>query len=240
MIDSRRLLAVALLSATLAGCAATAIPRVTPPPTTAPSPPITPPKPVQNNSLIGQNANAALGLFGKPRLDVTEGIGRKLQFAGDRLHPRHLSHAPQAGADPVVTHVDARAPDGRDASVTSCITALQQRYGRRHDASRQAPTAPRPPPSAIRRRPVAVNTGRKPVSPLLPAAIAALRTIRSRPIRLIGEPANTSRKLGIVEREQVGERRRGQLGARQEGAGWPRAASAKRFQGQTARQSSQP
>ena len=58
-------------------------------------------------------------------------------------------------------------------------------------------------------------------------------------MRLIGEPANISRKLGIVEREQIGQPRRGQFGARQEGAVGG-AASAKRFHGHTARQSSQP
>ena len=37
-------------------------------------------KPVQNNALIGNSAEAIGRMFGKPRLDVTEG-------AGEVVHP---------------------------------------------------------------------------------------------------------------------------------------------------------
>jgi hypothetical protein len=128
MIDNRRLAAIAGLALTLGACAGPAIPRAAPPPRTAPPPPaaITPPRPTQNNSLIGQNANAALGMFGKPRLDIAEGTGRKLQFAGAACIIDIYYYAPKAGADPLATHVDARTPDGRDANLPSCIEALRK------------------------------------------------------------------------------------------------------------------
>ena len=80
MIDNRRLGAIALLGLTLGACAGPAIPRATPPRSTAPPPTVV--RPVQNNALIGNSADAIGRMFGKPRLDVTEGAGRKLQYAG--------------------------------------------------------------------------------------------------------------------------------------------------------------
>ena len=120
-----RLIAVAALAATLAGCAATAVPRPAQP-ATRPVPPPTAPRITQSNSLVGHSANAALSLFGKPRLDVKEGMGRKLQFAGAPCILDIYYYAPKQGAEPIATHVDARTPDGRDANVDSCISALQR------------------------------------------------------------------------------------------------------------------
>ena len=126
MIQNRRLLAISSVAILLGGCAGPAIPRATPPRAAPPPAAITPPRPTQNNSLIGQNANAALGLFGKPRLDVAEGVGRKLQFAGTTCIIDIYYYAPKQGADPLATHVDARTPDGRDAPVPGCIEALRK------------------------------------------------------------------------------------------------------------------
>lgn len=126
MIEHRRLAAIAGLALTLGACAGPAIPRATPPRATPPPAAITPPRPTQNNSLIGQNANAALGLFGKPRLDIAEGTGRKLQFAGVACILDIYYYAPKAGADALATHVDARTPDGRDVNVPGCIEALRR------------------------------------------------------------------------------------------------------------------
>ena len=74
-----RLLPTILLAAGLAGCGPTAVPR--PALHVAAPPPVTP-LIVLHNSLVGQRAGAALSQFGKPRLDVAEGAGGKLQFAG--------------------------------------------------------------------------------------------------------------------------------------------------------------
>jgi hypothetical protein len=124
--SSYRLFIAATLATTLAGCAGTAVPRATPPPSRVVPAPITPPRIVQNNSLVGHDAASAIRLFGKPRLDVTEGAGRKLQFAGSACTIDVYYYAPRAGAAPVATHVDARLPDGRDTNVTGCIEALQR------------------------------------------------------------------------------------------------------------------
>ena len=125
MIDNRRLGAVAMLGLTLGACAGPAIPRATPPRATAPPPP-TVVRPVQNNVLIGNSADAIGRMFGKPRLDVTEGAGRKLQYAGSNCTLDVYFYAPRAGADPVATHVDARTPDGRNAEVNSCAQSLRR------------------------------------------------------------------------------------------------------------------
>src|SRR3546814_14197380 len=95
MIDNRRLGAVAMLGLTLGACAGPAIPRATPPRTAAPPPTVV--RPVQNNVLIGNSADAIGRMFGKPRLDVTEGAGRKLQVPGSNCPPDGYFSAPRAG-----------------------------------------------------------------------------------------------------------------------------------------------
>lgn len=118
-----RLLPTILLAAALAGCGITAVPRPARP--VAAPPPVTP-RIVQHNSLVGQHAGAALAQFGKPRLDIAEGAGRKLQFAGAACILDIYYYAPKQGAEPVATHVDARTPEGRDANVDSCVSALRR------------------------------------------------------------------------------------------------------------------
>ena len=110
----------------LAGCAGPAVPRPNQPAAPPPKPLSTPPRIVQNNSLVGQHANAALSMFGKPRLDIAEGAGRKLQFTGTACILDVYYYAPKQGAKPLATHVDARAPDGRDVGIDGCIVALQR------------------------------------------------------------------------------------------------------------------
>lgn len=124
MIDNRRLAAMAGLALTLGACAGPAIPRPAATPPSAPPPTVV--RPVQNNALIGNSVDAVGRMFGKPRLDVTEGAGRKLQFAGARCTLDIYFYAPRAGASPVAKHVDARAPDGRNADVDSCAEALRR------------------------------------------------------------------------------------------------------------------
>lgn len=126
MINNNRLAIFTGLALLLGGCAGNAIPRATPPKAPPAAGPITAPRPTQNNSLIGRPANAALGLFGKPRLDVAEGTARKLQFSGTACILDIYYYAPRQGADALATHVDARTPDGRDANVPSCIEALRR------------------------------------------------------------------------------------------------------------------
>lgn len=128
MTRNHRLTATAGLALLLGGCAGSAVPLPRPIPGTAtPTPaPVATPRPVQNNSLIGQGANSAIRLFGTPRIDVTEGPGRKLQFAGAACILDIYYYTPRQGADPLATHADARTPDGRDANVESCVAALRR------------------------------------------------------------------------------------------------------------------
>lgn len=80
----------------------------------------------RGDALVGRSAQALLSLFGQPSLDVREGGARKLQFLNNScvldayLYPRGRGEA-------VVTHVDARLPDGRDADRAACVASLQQR-----------------------------------------------------------------------------------------------------------------
>jgi hypothetical protein len=125
MIEKLRLAAIAGLALTVGACAGPAIPRPATP-SGGPPPPTTVVRPVQNNSLIGNSADAIGRMFGKPRLDVTEGAGRKLQFAGSNCIIDIYFYAPRAGANPVATHVDARTPDGRSADVNGCAQSFQR------------------------------------------------------------------------------------------------------------------
>ncbi|MBA3939858.1 MAG: hypothetical protein C0520_01470 [Sphingopyxis sp.] len=108
----------------LSGCGASAIPRPAAIPPKAPPPTVV--KPVQHNALIGSSTDAVGRMFGKPRLDVTEGAGRKLQFAGASCILDIYFYSARAGADPVATHVDARTPDGRNAEVDGCANSLRR------------------------------------------------------------------------------------------------------------------
>lgn len=141
-------LILSALSMILAGCAGPAIPRAgsggsdvkssrpaprpsTRPPARPPARPVaTPPpivRPVQNNLLIGHSADALARSYGSPRIDVTEGTGRKMQFAGSSCVIDVYFYPPTAGAAPVATHVDARSPDGRDVDVDRCAQSLRRR-----------------------------------------------------------------------------------------------------------------
>lgn len=86
-------------------------------------------RPAQQRSdlVFGRNAAALLSLFGQPALDVQEGNARKLQFSGQTCVLDAYLYTPQGRGEPVVTHLDARWPDGRDADRASCIAALQNR-----------------------------------------------------------------------------------------------------------------
>ena len=77
-------------------------------------------------SVLGRTARAT-GLFGAPALDVREGPARKLQFLGPACVLDLYLYPPRAGGDPIVAHIDARLPDGRDMDRASCVAALSRR-----------------------------------------------------------------------------------------------------------------
>ncbi|HEX6375240.1 MAG TPA: hypothetical protein VFZ91_05925 [Allosphingosinicella sp.] len=106
----------------LAGCAAakTEGPRAAPRPAE---------RPVSYNStglesVLGRTARTLEVQLGKPRLDIREGPARKLQFAGPACVLDTYLYPPKAGGEPIVTHIDARLPDGRDFDRASCVAAL--------------------------------------------------------------------------------------------------------------------
>jgi hypothetical protein len=78
-------------------------------------------------TVIGRTARALEAQFGRPDLDVREGSARKLQFAGPACVLDAYLYPPKGGGDPIVTHLDARLPDGRDIDRASCVAALSRR-----------------------------------------------------------------------------------------------------------------
>ncbi|MBJ6120257.1 hypothetical protein [Sphingomonas mollis] len=109
----------------LAGCA-TAPPaaRVAPPPMAIAYPT------VGLERVIGQDAAGLTKLFGQPDADVREGTARKLQFAS-AICILDTYLYPKDGAEPRVTYLDAREPDGSAIDRASCVAALTRRPGAR-------------------------------------------------------------------------------------------------------------
>jgi hypothetical protein len=76
--------------------------------------------------VLGRTAAALTSQFGKADLDVREGTARKLQFSGPACVLDAYLYPRAGGGEPVVTHIDARQPDGRDMDRASCVAALIQ------------------------------------------------------------------------------------------------------------------
>ncbi|WP_395613564.1 hypothetical protein [Allosphingosinicella sp.] len=123
-----RLSLALLTTAVLSACApAPQRPRNVPPVTRLPVI-VTPPRaPAGLEAVIGHDARALVALFGTPGLDAREGPARKLQFLGPACVLDAYLYPPRRGAEPVVAHVDARLPDGRDTDKAACVEALSRR-----------------------------------------------------------------------------------------------------------------
>jgi len=108
----------------LAGC-------VSPPAAAPPSGALPPPSaytPVGLEAVLGANMAALVAQFGAPDLDLREGPARKLQFLGPACVLDAYLYPPRGGrGEPVVTHIDARLPDGREMDRSSCVAALSRR-----------------------------------------------------------------------------------------------------------------
>ena len=116
-----RIILTSALALVLAGCAATPKPAPTPERAVVPAPAR------EYGALIGLDANALSARFGLPRLQVREGPGTKLQFAGGScLLDAYLYPAP-GGGSPRVSHVDTRGRDGRSVDQANCITMIETR-----------------------------------------------------------------------------------------------------------------
>ena len=120
----RTLQALLLAGLALAGC----VGRQTPPPAAPAPPPSTPYTQIGLETVLGATARALIGQFGDPDLDLREGPARKLQFLGPACVLDAYLYPPRGGrGEPVVTHVDARQPDGREMDRSSCVAALTRR-----------------------------------------------------------------------------------------------------------------
>jgi hypothetical protein len=95
------------------------------------APPVRQPVQVQSYSVtgleavIGRTAATLQSQFGRPELDIREGQARKLQFSAPACVLDAYLYPPAAGGA-IVTHVDARLPDGRDFDRASCVAAIVQ------------------------------------------------------------------------------------------------------------------
>lgn len=111
-----------LLTVALAACASTPKP---PPASVIVNP--APVRPVGLERVLGQPASALTGLFGAADQDVTEASARRLQFTSPICILDAYLYPPGRGREPLVTHVDARQPDGRDIDRASCVAAMVRR-----------------------------------------------------------------------------------------------------------------
>ncbi len=106
----------------LAGCASAAAERA--------PPPAAQPRPLATSGLqstMGRTARALEAAFGPADLDIREETARKLQFASPVCVLDAYLYPPRGGGEPIVTHIDARLPDGRDIDRASCVAALTRR-----------------------------------------------------------------------------------------------------------------
>ncbi|HEU4956629.1 MAG TPA: hypothetical protein VFT40_03260 [Sphingomicrobium sp.] len=116
----RRLFLIAALL--IAGCASTPAPE--------PVEPIAPPPAASDghdhSSLGGMTANELGQHFGRPRLQIREGDGTKLQFAGPNcILDAYLYPSPSGAGVPRVTHVDTRNSQGNPVNAQNCIASLE-------------------------------------------------------------------------------------------------------------------
>ncbi|MGI4732372.1 MAG: hypothetical protein ACRYFW_11555 [Janthinobacterium lividum] len=78
--------------------------------------------------VIGQNAAGLTQLFGDPDADLRESGARRLQFSGPIcVLDAYLYPKDSRGAEPTVTYLDAREPDGSPIDRASCVAALTRR-----------------------------------------------------------------------------------------------------------------
>lgn len=118
--------ALMLAGVGLAGCVPARAP--TPPSATSSVPPPRPYAATGLEAVLGASAQALVAQFGEPDLDVREGAARKLQFLGPACVLDTYLYPPRRGrGEPVVTHIDARLPDGREMDRSSCVAALSRR-----------------------------------------------------------------------------------------------------------------
>lgn len=98
------------------------------PPIVLPSQPRTPPAQVLNErglrAIIGKDTTAVLARLGAPRIDLTEGDVRKLQFANRTCVLDVFFYPNGTGNSQVATHIEARLRTGAATDRAECLSAL--------------------------------------------------------------------------------------------------------------------
>ena len=116
----RRIASLVVAASLLAGC----VPRTAEGPGPEPVPQPRPYSTLGLENVLGSSARALSARLGRPDLDLREGNARKLQFMSPACVLDAYLYPPRSGGEPVVTHVDARQPDGREMDRSSCVAAI--------------------------------------------------------------------------------------------------------------------
>ena len=103
----------------LAGCGTTPVPVITPDRAAPVS------VPAQRGGLVGLDANSLATRLGRPRLQVREGDGTKLQFGGSQCLLDAYLYPGSSGGVARVTHIDTRTRDGRPTDQAGCIRTIE-------------------------------------------------------------------------------------------------------------------
>jgi hypothetical protein len=93
----------------------------------APRPGPAPASQTDHRSINGMTAHELTQLFGRPRLQIIEGEGTKLQFAGPNCVLDVYLYPPPGGGAPRATLIEARNSQGNDVNAQSCAASIQQR-----------------------------------------------------------------------------------------------------------------
>ena len=106
----------------VAACASTPAPQPQ-----APSAPVAPTDDHDHRTLNGMTAGELIQHLGKPRLQIVEGVGTKLQFMGSAcVLDAYLYPPGNGGGTPRVTEIDARNFQGADVAAQGCVQAIEQ------------------------------------------------------------------------------------------------------------------
>ena len=73
-------------------------------------------------------ANELIEHFGRPRLQIREGDGSKLQFSGTSCVMDFYLYPAQGGV-PRVTHIDARNFQGGNVAAQACVYEIEAARG---------------------------------------------------------------------------------------------------------------
>ena len=81
----------------------------------------------EHRSINGMTAHELIQLFGRPRLQVVEGEGTKLQFAGPNCLLDVYLYPSSGGGTPRATLIEARNSQGDSVNAQNCAASIQNR-----------------------------------------------------------------------------------------------------------------